>query len=167
MFYFHNYTHTFNSSIITCQPQAAHALGASTVTTAGSPSKRALLRSLGAQHVSNSRDTAYVEDLTAAHTEGAHVVLNTLTSPGMVSSAAALLRPGGRFVEIGKRDVTSVNRLVQERPDVGYSLLAIDFLPGAVLGALLGRISSRLASGAVCFEVALLLGKQTREVFWQ
>jgi len=123
------------------------ALGASAITTAGSPSKRALLRGMGAQHVSGSRDTAYVQDLAAAHPACAHVVLNTLTSPGMVSSAAALLRAGGRFVEIGKRDVTSVARLAQERPDVVYGLLAIDFLPPAVLGALLRRVSSRLAAG--------------------
>ena len=102
------------------------------MTTAGSPSKRALLRSLGAQHVSGSRDTAFVEDLVlaAGGGGGVHAVLNTLTSPGMVSSAAALLRIGGRFVEIGKRDVTSPGRLAQERPDVGYGFVAMDFMPG-------------------------------------
>ena len=99
--------------------------------TAGSPSKRALLRSLGAQHVSGSRDTAYVEELAAAVSAGGvHVVLNTLTSPGMVASAAALLCTGGRFVEIGKRDVTSVARLAQERPDLSYGFVAMDFMPG-------------------------------------
>jgi len=114
--------------------QMARALGATTVATAGSPSKRALLRSLGAQHVSGSRDTAYVEDLAVATRGGVHAVLNTLTSPGMVSSAAALLRAGGRFVEIGKRDVTSVARLGQDRPDVHYGFVAMDFMPAAVLG---------------------------------
>ena len=105
-------------------------MGAATVTTAGSPSKRALLRSLGSQHVSGSRDTAFVEELVATNSGGVHVVLNTLTSPGMVASAASLLRVGGRFVEIGKRDVTSVARLGQERPDVGYGFVAMDFMPG-------------------------------------
>lgn len=64
---------------------------------------------------------------------GADVVLNTLTSPGMVSASLALLRPNGRFVEISKRDISSAARIAQERPDVTYSLLAIDFLPPQVL----------------------------------
>jgi len=121
--------------------QVARALGACAVATAGSPSKRALLRGLGAQHVSGSRDTAFVEDLlVASRGAGAHAVLNTLTSPGMVASAAVLLRAGGRFVEIGKRDVTSVARLAQERPDVGYGYMAMDFMPASVLGgAFAGR----------------------------
>jgi hypothetical protein len=110
---------------------------------------------MGAQHVSGSRDTAYVSDLTAAHPGGAHVVLNTLTSPGMVSSAASLLRVGGRFVEIGKRDVTSAARMAQERPDVGYGLLAIDFLPPEVLGGLMLRVSSRLAAGESSWNAEL------------
>jgi NADPH:quinone reductase-like Zn-dependent oxidoreductase len=121
-------------ALTTTLTQVARALGATVVTTAGSPSKRALLRSLGAQHVSGSRDTAFVEDLALVAGGGVHAVLNTLTSPGMVSSAAALLRIGGRFVEIGKRDVTSPGRLAQERSDVGYGFLAMDFMPAAVLG---------------------------------
>ena len=121
-------------ALTTTLTQVARALGATVVTTAGSPSKRALLRSLGAQHVSGSRDTAFVEDLALVAGGGVHAVLNTLTSPGMVSSEAALLRIGGRFVEIGKRDVTSPGRLAQERSDVGYGFLAMDFMPAAVLG---------------------------------
>eukprot|EP00983_Pelagomonas_calceolata_P062649 1147376-Pelagomonas_calceolata.AAC.1 len=127
--------------------QVVRSLGGTAITTAGSPSKRALLRGLGGQHVSGSRDLAYVQDLAAAHPGGAHIVLNTLTSPGMVSSAAALLRAGGRFVEIGKRDVSSTLRMAQERPDVNYGFVALDFIPPAVLGALLGQVSSRLAAG--------------------
>lgn len=78
---------------------------------------------------------------------GADVVLNTLTSPGMVAASLALLRPNGRFVEISKRDISSAARISQERPDVRYSLLAIDFLPPEVLQVLLRRLSRRLACG--------------------
>ncbi len=52
---------------------------------------------------------------------------------GLVSASLAALRTGGRFVELAKRDVWSVARVAQERPDVTYALLAIDFLPSAVL----------------------------------
>ena len=34
---------------------------------------------------------------------GVDVVLSSLTSPGMVAATAAVLRPGGCFVELGKR----------------------------------------------------------------
>lgn len=37
---------------------------------------------------------------------------------------------------------------LQERPDVRYSLLAVDFMPPAVLGQLLRRVAARLASGS-------------------
>lgn len=43
--------------------QLAAAAGAHVLATAGSPAKRALLRRLGARHVSSSRDTAFVTDL--------------------------------------------------------------------------------------------------------
>ena len=62
----------------------------------------------------------------------ADFVLNSLTSPAMVAASLACLRPGGRMAEISKRDVWSPQRIAQERPDVAYRLVAIDFLPPAV-----------------------------------
>ena len=86
--------------------------------TAGNPFKRALLRQLGVQHVAGSRDTAFAE--VAAQLGGVDVVLNTLTSPGMVAATASVLRPGGRFVEISKRDIWSPARLQQVRMAVAW-----------------------------------------------
>lgn len=43
--------------------QLIQAVGAAALATAGSPAKRALLRSLGAQHVVSSRDTAFASEL--------------------------------------------------------------------------------------------------------
>ena len=43
--------------------QVIAAAGATALTTAGSPSKRALLRTLGARQVASSRDTLFTEDL--------------------------------------------------------------------------------------------------------
>lgn len=59
-------------------------------------------------------------------------MLNSLTSPAMVAASLACLRPCGRMAEISKRDVWSPQRVAQERPDVAYTLVAIDFLPPAV-----------------------------------
>jgi hypothetical protein len=78
------------------------------------------------QCVASSRDTAFVEALcvgaasagssaTYHHTStsAVHVVLNSLTSPGMLGASLASLAPGGRLVEIGKRDVWSAARVAQ------------------------------------------------------
>ncbi len=82
-----------------------------------------------------------------AYTGGVHALLNSLTSPGLVACSLASLAPGGRFVEIAKRDIWHPARVAQERPDVCYSLLAVDFMPPPVLGGLLGRVSGQMAAG--------------------
>ncbi len=61
-------------------------MGAEVVATAGSAPKRHLLRSLGAQHVAGSRDTGFAEEVLLATQGGVDVVLNSLTSPGLVSA---------------------------------------------------------------------------------
>ena len=91
--------------------QVAQAKGAAVVATAGGPSKRGLLHSLGVAHVLGSRDTAFAGE--ACQLGGAHVVLNSLTSSGMVAASLAALAHGGRFVEISKRDIWSPARMAQ------------------------------------------------------
>lgn len=59
-------------------------------------------------------------------------MLNSLTSPGMVAASLACLAWGAHMAEISKRDIWSPQRVAQERPDVHYRLVAIDFLPPAV-----------------------------------
>ena len=78
-------------------------LGAVCVATGGSPSKRVLLRGLGVGAVVGSRDSSFVEPL--AQLGGCDVLLNSLTSPGMVAASMALIKQGGRMAEIGKRDI--------------------------------------------------------------
>ena len=95
--------------------QMVAALGGSTIATAGSSNKRALVRSLGARHVLGSRDTAFVSEL--AEVGGATVALNSLTSSGMVAGSLAALDAGGRFVEISKRDIWSAARVAQGKAD--------------------------------------------------
>jgi NADPH:quinone reductase-like Zn-dependent oxidoreductase len=138
--------------------QLIGAAGAVPCATAGSPYKRALLRSLGCAAVVGSRDTGFAAQL--AQLGGVAVVLNSLTSPGMVAASLAALQPGGRLVEIGKRDIWSSAAAAAERPDVSYSLLAVDFLPDHVLGGLMAAVAASLAAGqllplrAACFDLA-------------
>ena len=51
----------------------------------------------------------------------------------MIAASLAGARVGGRCVELAKRDIWSAARVAQERPDMSYPLLAVDFLPPAVL----------------------------------
>jgi acyl carrier protein len=85
--------------------QIARLLGAEIHATAGHPDKRAYLRALGIAHVYDSRSLAFVDEVRAATGgEGVDVVLNSLAGE-FIPAGLALLRPQGRFVEIGKRDL--------------------------------------------------------------
>ena len=82
--------------------QGCRAAGASVFATAGGPAKRALLRGEGVAAVASSRDLGFVEvGALVAVTPGgggAHVALNTLTSPGMVAATLASMRTGGGYL---------------------------------------------------------------------
>ena len=62
----------------------------------------------------------------------------------------ACLALGGRFVEVAKRDIWSPQRTAQERPDVAYRLVAIDFWPPTTVGLAMQRLAAMLARGAQC-----------------
>ena len=83
--------------------QIASWRGARIIATAGSPERRALLVALGAEHVFDSRSGAFVENVRRATGDGVDVVLNSLSGEAMERSIG-VLRPFGRFVELGKRD---------------------------------------------------------------
>ena len=125
--------------------QVAQAAGAHLISTAGNPAKRALLRGLGTRTVLSSRDLQFPDQLVGTHS--VQCVLNSLTAPGFVAASVASLATGGRLVEISKRDIWSPQRVAQERPDAGYSLVAVDFLTPAAAHASLMRVAMGLASG--------------------
>ncbi|WAU82460.1 SDR family NAD(P)-dependent oxidoreductase [Streptomyces sp. Qhu-G9] len=84
--------------------QYARRTGARVIATAGTPAKRDLLRLLGVEHVLDSRRLDFAEqvkDLTGG--AGVDVVLNSLAGEALVRSVG-LLKPHGRFLELGKRD---------------------------------------------------------------
>ncbi|MGC9502270.1 SDR family NAD(P)-dependent oxidoreductase [Baaleninema sp.] len=83
----------------------AQHLGAEVLATA-SPPKQGFLKSLGIECVASSRSLDFA-DRVRQYTggEGVDVVLNSL-SGAFVEESLSLLREGGRFVELGKRDVS-------------------------------------------------------------
>ncbi|WP_345006220.1 type I polyketide synthase, partial [Streptosporangium album] len=88
--------------------QLAQRLGVEVFATA-SPAKWDVLRSLGIpdDHIASSRDLDFEEKF--RRERGIDVVLNSLTGD-FVDASARLLRPGGRFVEMGKLDIRDADR---------------------------------------------------------
>ena len=85
--------------------QIAQDIGAEIFATAGNDDKRALVRSLGVEHVFDSRSLRFAEDIReATGGEGVDVVLNSLAGDAITQSLS-VLRDYGRFVEIGKMDL--------------------------------------------------------------
>jgi len=123
--------------------QMAASIGAHAVATAGSSNKRALVRSLGVKYAMGSRDTMFASEIPVVGP--VHVLLNSLTSSGMVSASLATMDLGGRMIEISKRDIWNTLRVAQDRPDISYSLLAVDFMPEDALNAALTRVSAGAA----------------------
>ena len=130
--------------------QLAQAAGAEVFATASAP-KQAYLRSLGVEHVFDSRSTTFAgQILEATSGAGVDVVLNSLTGPGFIDASLSCLRKGGRFVELARMDILSHEEMGRARPDVGYWILELDVLKEhdpAQPGSALRRVMQQLAAG--------------------
>ena len=130
--------------------QWVQAAGAEVFATASAP-KQAYLRSLGVEHVFDSRRTAFGEEiLEATGGEGVDVVLNSLTSEGFIDASLACLKHGGRFVEMARRDILSYEEMAEARPDVPYHILELDVLKKtepARVGRVLREVMARISTG--------------------
>jgi phthiocerol/phenolphthiocerol synthesis type-I polyketide synthase C len=134
--------------------QYAKHRGAIVIATAGSEVKRSFLRLAGADHVLDSRDLSFsdsVREITDG--QGVDVVLNSLSGEAMERSLE-VLKPFGRFLELGKRDLY-LNRRIHLRPlrqNVSYFAIDIDQLPirrPDLARDLLTEVSSALSEGAI------------------
>lgn len=123
--------------------QFAQWLGAEIYATAGSDEKRDLLRLLGVRHIYDSRSLSYADEILAdTDGRGVDVVLNSLAGEA-VNRNLRVLKPFGRFLELGKRDFyentriglrpfrnnisyfgIDADQLMNERPDLTQRLFA-------------------------------------------
>ncbi len=130
--------------------QLAQSAGAEVFATA-SARKRDYLRSLGVEHVFDSRTTAFGADiLEATGGAGVDMVLNSLTGEGYIEASLSCLAQGGRFVEMGRVDILSGDEMAAVRPDVAYAILMIDVLKEeepAKAGEILRGVMARLKAG--------------------
>lgn len=101
----------------------AQRVGAEIYATAGSDAKRSYLRSLGVEHVYDSRSLDFAEQIrTDTAGEGVDLVLNSLAGD-FVSTSLDLLRAGGRFLEIGKRDHLTAERAADLGQGIEYHVI--------------------------------------------
>lgn len=91
--------------------QFAQWLGADIYATAGSDEKRDLLRLLGVRHIYDSRSLSYADEILAdTGGRGVDVVLNSLAGEA-INRNLRVLKPFGRFLELGKRDFYENTRI--------------------------------------------------------
>ncbi len=84
--------------------QFARYRGAEIFATAGSDEKREFVKLMGADHVLDSRSLAFADDIMKiTNDEGIDIVLNSLAGEA-INRNLAILKPFGRFLELGKRD---------------------------------------------------------------
>ena len=91
--------------------QVAKICGAEIFGTAGSPEKREILRLVGVDHVLDSRSRDFADEvMRITEGKGLDVVLNSLAGEA-IGKNFRLLKPFGRFLEIGKRDIYANSKI--------------------------------------------------------
>ncbi|SAI05805.1 polyketide synthase [Bordetella ansorpii] len=123
--------------------QYAQWVGAEIHATAGSDEKRDFLRLMGVEHIYDSRSLSFADDILAeTGGRGVDVVLNSLAGEA-INRNLRVLKPFGRFLELGKRDFyentriglrpfrnnisyfgIDADQLMQERPSLTRRLFA-------------------------------------------
>ncbi|MDX1930748.1 MAG: type I polyketide synthase [Pirellulaceae bacterium] len=135
--------------------QLALAAGAIVYATAGNEEKRAYVRQLGARMTMDSRTVGFadliLEATSSEEQPGVDVILNSL--PGeAISKGLAILKTGGRFLEIGKRDIyndASLGLYVM-RNNLAFFAIDLDQLfkqQPAHMGAMLRDLVSKFDAG--------------------
>lgn len=134
--------------------QYAKHRGAIVYATAGSPAKREFLRQFGADVVLDSRSLSFADEIDRlTNGDGVDVVLNSLSGEAMERSLE-LLRPFGRFLELGKRDFYFGGRvgLRPFRQNITYFAVDVDQLPARrprVCAAVLAEVLDLMEAGAL------------------
>ena len=109
--------------------QLAQMIGAEVYATVGSSEKKELLMhtyNIPEDHIFYSRDTRFGPALReATGGKGVDVVLNSLAGD-LLRETWECLAPFGRFVEIGKRDITSNTRLEMSKFEYNCSFSSVD-----------------------------------------
>jgi amino acid adenylation domain-containing protein len=128
----------------------ALAKGAEVFATA-SPGKWEALKSIGVQHVYNSRTLDFAQQvMTDSNGQGVDIVLNSLTGEGFIEKSISVLSSTGRFLEIAKRDVWDSEQVKQFKADISYhfiDLREICLQQAELVQPMLHHLSQQFAQG--------------------
>jgi len=134
--------------------QVAKWCGAEIFATAGTDEKRDFLRLLGVSHVYDSRSLAFADEILAdTGGKGVDAVLNSLAGEA-VNRNLRVLKPFGRFLELGKRDFYE-NTKIGLRPfrnNISYFGIDADQLMSEqprLTGQLFGEVMALFAEGVL------------------
>jgi acyl transferase domain-containing protein/NADPH:quinone reductase-like Zn-dependent oxidoreductase/short-subunit dehydrogenase/acyl carrier protein len=106
--------------------QVAHLVGAKVVASASSEAKRRYLLELGVSNVVDSSSLRFEDEVRhCTGGRGVDVVLNALSGKAL-SASFHLLADGGRFIEIGKRDILENRSLPMAVFNRNISFVSID-----------------------------------------
>ena len=88
--------------------------------TASSPEKHRALSEMGVQHIFNSRNVNFANEI--EHIIGKNqidIVLNSLVGE-FIPASMSLLKPHGRFIEIGKKEILANQQIENIQNDIQY-----------------------------------------------
>jgi acyl transferase domain-containing protein/NADPH:quinone reductase-like Zn-dependent oxidoreductase/acyl carrier protein len=128
----------------------AKRVGCEIFATAGSPEKRAFLKSLGVTHVMDSRSLRFADEiLEITKGRGVDVVLNSLADQFVDRSFEVIAR-NGRFLEIGKRGIWEPERVAKLNRGIRYYI--VDWSTDArnnppLIGAMLRKLMAEFDHG--------------------
>jgi NADPH:quinone reductase-like Zn-dependent oxidoreductase/SAM-dependent methyltransferase/acyl carrier protein len=132
--------------------QIAKYFGAEVIASAGTPAKRAFLKTLGVDHVIDSRRGDFAErvmELTGRR--GVDVVVNALAGEA-IPMGLSCLAEFGRFIEIGKRDIYQNSKLPMWhlRKNASFHVVAMDAVfagDESLTRELLAEVTALVADG--------------------
>ncbi|MCG8316878.1 MAG: SDR family NAD(P)-dependent oxidoreductase, partial [Pseudomonadales bacterium] len=115
-----------------------------------SEKKRDYLRKIGVDHVFDSRSLDFAQQIReVTGGEGVDVVLNSLAGE-FITTSMNLLNPNGRFIEIGKADIWSPDRVKAFREDIFYEafdLVIVTFNDPMAVRHLMDEIVENIEAG--------------------
>jgi len=142
--------HAASGGVGTAAIQIARQIGAEVFATAGKSAKRDYLKSLGIEHVMDSRSLDFAEQiLEVTGGEGVDLVVNSLTGDAIAKSLS-VLRDGGSFLELGKTDLWDQQQVDEFQPGVTFHAIALDQMMAErpdIVGELMREVASQFADG--------------------
>ncbi|MGS1076092.1 SDR family NAD(P)-dependent oxidoreductase [Burkholderia glumae] len=126
--------------------QLAQQMGLQVFATA-SAAKRGVLERLGVEHRFDSRSLGFADEILASTGgRGVDAVLNALTGDFIPESLRAL-GPSGVFLEMGKAEIWSPERVAAHHPGARYLSFDIADVPSDRIEALFGELQAMFARG--------------------